>query len=151
LLSFYTITDDGHRYVGIFAGGYMMKSPFLVLAGLGFVASCASTPLPTANGASSLLGNWDVSLNFDPSAPPSKTEMRIFSVDDGALKGTFYGSDFQSGRVTSLSTTWILAARTGDQSGAYWHSGRLQADGSIEGQTLSEGRNFLMTWRAVKK
>jgi hypothetical protein len=50
-----------------------------------------------------------------------------------------------------LSTTWVMAARTGDQSGAYWHSGRLQPDGSIEGQTLSEGRNFLMTWRAVKK
>lgn len=77
--------------------------------------------------------------------------MTITQVSDGALTGTFYGTAFESGRILALSKTWVIAARTGDQSGAYWHSGRLEADGSIEGQTLSEGRSFLMTWRAVKK
>lgn len=77
--------------------------------------------------------------------------MLIVKVDDGALTGTFYGTAFEEGRIASSSTSLVIAARTGDQSGAYWHSGRLQADGSIEGQTISEGRDFLMTWRAVKK
>lgn len=116
-----------------------------------FIAGCASKVPPHAPTSADLIGTWDVSLRFDPNAPPSKTEMRIIGVDGGTLTGTFYGSALEEGRITSLSATWVIGARTGDQSGAYWHSGRLQSDGSIEGQTLSEGRDFLMTWRAVKK
>jgi hypothetical protein len=100
---------------------------------------------------SALLGTWAVSLQFDPNAPPSKTQMRITRVEGGELVGTFYGSNIEAGRFVSRGSTWVFAGRTADQSGIYWHSGRLKADGSIDGQTLSEGRKFLMTWSAVRE
>jgi hypothetical protein len=115
------------------------------------IASCAHVAPPPVPPASALIGTWDVSLKYDPNAAPSKTEMVITQTDNGALVGTFYGTPMEVGRVTSVGTSWVIGARTADLSGAYWHSGRLALDGSIEGQTLSEGRNFLMTWRAVKK
>jgi hypothetical protein len=115
------------------------------------IASCALVaPLPVSP-TSALIGTWDVSLRYDPNAAPSKTEMIITKVNNGSLVGTFYGTAMEVGRVTSVGTSWVIGARTADLSGAYWHSGRLTPDGSIEGQTLSEGRNFLMTWRAIKK
>ena len=108
--------------------------------------SRSTLPAPSA-----LLGTWEVSLQFDPNAEPSKTEMQITSVEGGQLVGTFYGSPFQAGRYVSRGSTWVIGGTTADQSGPYWHSGRLMPDGSIQGQTLSEGRGFLMTWRAVRK
>lgn len=114
-------------------------------------ASCSTTMAQKPLTSASLIGTWNVSIRFDPDLPPSNTEMQITKVDNGALTGTFYGSEIEEGRITSLSTTLVIAGRTGDLTGAYWHSGRMQADGSIEGQTLSEGRDFLMTWRGVKK
>jgi hypothetical protein len=105
----------------------------------------------SAQSAATLVGTWDVSLRFAPDAPPSKTDMQITAVNDGQLEGSFYGTPFSLGRAVLYDGKWVVAAKTGDLTGPYWHSGRVQADGAIEGQTLSEGRAFLMTWRAVRK
>lgn len=110
-----------------------------------------TSPPNSAPSAATLIGTWDVSLRFAPDAPPSKTEMQITLVKEGQLEGSFYGTPFSIGRAVLHDGMWVIAAKTGDLSGAYWHSGRLQADGAIEGQTLSEGRTFLMTWRAVRR
>lgn len=137
------------RVVGLIASG---------IVSLMSVAGCVTVNVNRADlpdnslpAPSALVGTWDVTLRHDPNAAPSKTEMRITSTLDGKLEGTFYGSPFAVGRLAAKDATWVLAARTSDPSGPYWHSARLEADGSLEGQTLSEGRGFLMTWRAVRK
>jgi hypothetical protein len=104
------------------------------------------TPAPSA-----LLGSWDVSLNYDPDSAPSKTEFIVTDVTAGTFKGSFYGSEVQNGRYTIKGDELVFAGRTSDQSGTYWHSGRIKSHALIQGQTLSDGRNFLMTWTAKRK
>ncbi|MFO0318369.1 MAG: hypothetical protein ACK51R_14945, partial [Hyphomonadaceae bacterium] len=103
-------------------------------------------PMPSA-----LVGTWDVSLYSDPNAEPSKTEFVVTEVTAGTFKGTFYGSEIQNGRYTIKGNEIVFAGRTADLSGAYWHSGRMRANSVIQGQTLSDGRNFLMAWTARRK
>jgi hypothetical protein len=110
-----------------------------------------NTQLDTLPPAWALLGTWDVEMQYDANLAPSKTEMKITRVEGGALEGSFYGTSLEAGRFVARGSTWVFGGRTADQSGPYWHSGRLRGDGSIEGQTLSEGRKFIMTWRAVRK
>lgn len=100
---------------------------------------------------SALIGTWDVSLYSDPNAEPSKTEFVVTEVTAGTFKGTFYGSEIQNGRYTIKGNEIVFAGRTADLSGAYWHSGRMRANAIIQGQTLSDGRNFLMAWTARRK
>jgi len=108
-------------------------------------------PDPQAMNATRLMGNWDVSLYFDPDSPPSTTTMEITQVNaDGTLAGRFYQSPFEMGRYTQKDGEIILTVVTSDGSGPYATSGRLQSDGSIKGQTLSTGREFLMPWTAQK-
>lgn len=103
-------------------------------------------PMPSA-----LIGTWDVSLYSDPNTEPSKTEFVVTEVTAGTFKGTFYGSEIQNGRYTIKGNEIVFAGRTADLSGAYWHSGRMRANSIIQGQTLSDGRNFLMAWTARRK
>jgi hypothetical protein len=100
---------------------------------------------------SALVGTLDVSLYSDPNAEPSKTEFVVTEVTAGTFKGTFYGSEIQNGRYTIKGNEIVFAGRTADLSGAYWHSGRMRANSVIQGQTLSDGRNFLMAWTARRK
>ncbi|HIG24104.1 MAG TPA: hypothetical protein EYG02_01360 [Henriciella marina] len=97
-----------------------------------------------------LTGSWDVSLYYSPDAPPSSTEMVIDGTgQDGQLSGSFYGSGFApDSRATERDGATAFIAVTRDGTGEYIHSGRLGADDMIEGQTLSRGRGFLMTWTA---
>lgn len=119
-------------------------------AGLGEAAmaqEAASTPDPQV-----LLGTWDVALYFSASAPPSATVMEISAVnEDGTLAGTFYQSEFEQGRYRLTSDSVVFTVITSDSTGPYATSGRVQADGRIEGQTLSTGRDFLMAWTAQKR
>ncbi|WP_100644385.1 hypothetical protein [Alteromonas facilis] len=98
-----------------------------------------------------LVGEWQVSLYYSPTSPPSSTQMTITKVnDDGTLEGDFYQTSFQTARYTFYENTLIFALITSDNSGLYSTSGRMTIEGDIEGQTLSEGRNFLMAWSANK-
>lgn len=97
-----------------------------------------------------LAGTWDVALYFSADAPPSATVMVLEPQADGALGGSFYGSRFEVGRVAERNGAVAFTATTEDNSGPYWHSGRL-IEGRVEGQTLSVGRDFLMLWSAERR
>ena len=96
-----------------------------------------------------IIGRWDVSLYYSDEAAPSKTEMIITGEESGSLTGSFYGSAFSEGRATIYNGTIIFTAITSDGTGPYIHSGRLR-NGTFHGQTLSQGRDFLMTWTAER-
>jgi hypothetical protein len=138
----------------------MRKSAAAALAAITagvFATGCLSINVSDVNletdapsQPSAMLGTWKVSLRYDPEAAPSQTEMRITRVENGTLEGTFYGSPIEDGRYTRQDGVWVIAGRTADGTGAYWHSARLDGSGSFEGQTLSAARSFLMTWEANK-
>lgn len=67
------------------------------------------------------------------------------------MGGTFYASPFESGRVTERDGAVVISVITSDGSGPYATSGRLITPDQIDGQTLSTGRDFLMTWSATKR
>lgn len=108
--------------------------------------ACATSPSPEID---ELTGKWAVALYFDAGAPPSATDMVITTASEGKLAGTFYGSPFEAGNYAIREGIVAIAALTSDQSGVYAHSARL-VNGRLEGQTLSQGRNFLMTWTATR-
>lgn len=96
-----------------------------------------------------LMGVWDVSLFFSPTAAPSATTMEVLSVnDDGTLTGTFYDTPFETARYTEREGQIAFSVITRDGSGIYATSGRLSQSGLIEGQTLATGREFIMMWAA---
>jgi hypothetical protein len=111
----------------------------------------ADVKVDVAPSPSTLVGSWDVSLYYDANSEPSKTQFVVSEVTAGTFKGSFYGSEIQNGRYTVKGNDLIFAGRTSDQSGAYWHSGRIRNGSLIHGQTLSDGRNFLMAWTAKRK
>ena len=100
--------------------------------------------------ASDLIGEWDVSLFFSPTSPPSATKMVIRAVEDGVVSGTFYQTEFDVGRVTVKGEEVVFSVLTKDGSGLYATSGRLREDGLVYGQTLSVGRAFIMAWEAKR-
>jgi len=110
-------------------------------------ASARQSTEPAIEG---LTGTWEVSLFYSVEAPPSSTQMVIDRVEDGIVTGSFYGTPFASvSRASEHDGIVAFTAVTRDGTGNYVHSGRLE-DGVIEGQTLSEGRGFLMLWRAER-
>lgn len=123
------------------------------------LAACATPPAPaapvsepaaTALQPSDLNGTWDVTLFWSPSEPPSSTVMVLNVADDGKLTGSFYGSDFLEAEYSLRGDTLAFGSVTTDGEAPYSHSGRL-VDGKIEGQTLSQGRDFLMIWVAARR
>ena len=113
------------------------------------IAALASMALQA--GPAGLAGTWDVSLYFSADAAPSSTVMVLEPGADGALAGRFYGTPFDVARFAERGGELAFTATTEDGSGAYLHSGRLNEDGVIEGQTLSVGRDFLMLWTAQRR
>jgi hypothetical protein len=112
------------------------------------LGACTTTPNQADKG---LLGTWDVSLNFDPSQPPSKTEMIISAITKNRLQGTFYGSAFVTSTISRKDGRSIYMAKTTDQSSEYFHEWRMQPKGALIGKTVSPQRKFEMTWTAEKK
>lgn len=120
-----------------------------MLATIAFSGAALSDP---EQNADDLIGSWDVALYFSPEAPPSATVLEIATATpDGALTGSFYQTPFEIGRYTEQDGRLIIAVMTSDESGPYATSGRLTSPGTIEGQTLSTGRDFLMSWTATKR
>ncbi|WP_169977648.1 hypothetical protein [Tautonia rosea] len=96
-----------------------------------------------------LLGTWKVDLRPTPDAEPNYKEFEVKAVDGNTFSGTFYGTDFEEGRINADWDVVFFAFVTEDASGAYNHSGALR-DGAMEGLSHSLGRNFLSVWRATK-
>ncbi len=134
-----------------------MKS-FVALVAL-LLAACATPPAPAASVSepaaaalqpSDLNGTWDVTLFWSPTEPPSSTVMVLNVAGGGELTGSFYGSDFLEAEYSLRGDTLAFGSVTTDGEAPYSHSGRL-VDGKIEGQTLSQGRDFLMIWVAARR
>ncbi|MBB5746284.1 hypothetical protein [Brevundimonas variabilis] len=103
-----------------------------------------------AQTGSPVSGEWTVDLRPDPNAPAYLKPMVIAVGSDGSITGTFYDHAIDKGRASAVSGRACFAFRTFDDSGAYHTSGCLVGD-QIEGQTWSEGRNFLLAWTAVRR
>lgn len=99
-----------------------------------------------------IAGTYKVCLFYSAEAPPSETVLVLSEPPKTgqAIEGSFYGSPFSLGKFTLNDGTPTFVAVTADNSGKYYHSGRWRNDGVIEGQTLSEGRDFLMPWYATR-
>jgi len=95
-------------------------------------------------------GTWAVALYFDPPNPPSQTELVFKFDDEGEMSGSFYGSEFERSNGVLFENEYAFTAVTSDGTGPYIHSGRLKCDGKLYGQTLSEGRDFIMPWIATR-
>lgn len=107
-----------------------------------------STPL-AAQDRSALEGDWTVDLRATPQAPAYLRPMTLTITADGALDGTFYERPIDLGRAGSTNGRPCFAFRTQDGSGAYQTSGCLFGE-HIEGQTWSEGRRFILNWKATR-
>ena len=132
--------------------------PMLALFAL-LLAACATPASPAAPVTepaaaalqpSDLNGTWDVTMFWSPTEPPSSTVMVLNVAEDGKLTGSFYESDFLEAEYSLRGDTLAFGSVTTDGTAPYSHSGRL-VDGKIEGQTLSQGRDFLMIWVATRR
>ncbi|KQS03627.1 hypothetical protein ASG11_04665 [Sphingomonas sp. Leaf357] len=94
-----------------------------------------------------LAGEWTVDLRPTPQAPAYLKPMTLIVATDGTLTGAFYEHPIDLGRAGATNGRPCFAFRTQDASGPYQTSGCLVGD-HIEGQTWSEGRHFVLTWRA---
>lgn len=113
------------------------------------IALAVATPV-LAQPVSPLSGEWIVDLRSSPNDPAYLKPMVILVGSDGSMTGTFYDREIDKGRAGAVSGRACFALRTVDASGPYQTSGCLVGD-QIEGQTWSEGRNFLLTWTAVRR
>lgn len=130
-----------------------------VLLAVLLLGACVSSPRPAPDMAveagtglqpSDLNGTWDVTMFWSETEPPSSTVM-ILNVDaEGQLEGSFYESEFLEAQYSLRGETLAFASVTTDGTAPYSHSGRL-TEGRIEGQTLSQGRDFLMIWIATRR
>lgn len=116
-----------------------------------FIAFYFSSFLGFAAQPDDIIGEWDISLYYSKLAPPSSTKLVVSGVENGVLSGTFYGSPFIKGRITTLENDVLFTVVTEDASGLYSTSGRLTSATTIAGQTLAHGREFLMPWQGVKQ
>jgi hypothetical protein len=71
-------------------------------------------------------------------------------VQNGRIKGTFYGTDFADGSTNKDWGSVCFAFTTSDGSGAYHTAGRL-VNGRLEGMTHAVGRGFLSVWTAERQ
>lgn len=96
-----------------------------------------------------LAGTWSVDLRPTPESPAYTQPMTLMIDEKGAVTGTFYGAPIAAGRASHGNGRTCLAFNTGDQSGAYHHSGCLRG-GVMEGLSWSTGRDFLLPWTAAR-
>ncbi|PZR89014.1 hypothetical protein [Novosphingobium sp. UBA1939] len=113
------------------------------------IALCAATVPVLAQDKSTLAGNWTADLRPEPQAPAYPKAMTLAVAADGTLTGRFYEHQIERGRVGATNGRPCFAFRTQDGTGPYHSSGCLIGD-RIEGQTWSEGRNFILMWTATR-
>lgn len=97
----------------------------------------------------SLAGTWTVDLRPTPEAEPYA---RPFVADvgaDGALTGSFYGSEILDGRVDAGWGALHFAFTTADDGGTYRHAGRV-VGGRVEGTSYAPHRGLLSVWTATR-
>lgn len=116
-------------------------------------ASAPTTGSPAASpprgGAAALAGRWIVDLRPSPEEPRYEKPMVLEVAADGTVRGTFYDSTIDAGRVGASNGRTCFAFRTTDGVGPYHTSGCLSGD-RIVGQTWAEHRAFVLNWTAVR-
>ncbi len=116
----------------------------LVLLGAAMPASLVTPALHKLDGP------WIVDLRPSVDAPAHPMPMALTIAESGVVTGTFYSGPIDTGRASDNKGRRCFAFTTADRSGPYHTSGCLTAPDTIEGQTWSEGRNFLLTWTATR-
>ena len=139
-----------------------MKSICFVIVAALALNACKTTKPYASSGLSAdasaseaavtdLVGVWDVALYFDPTKPPSSTVLEFTKVEAGIIEGSFYQTSFSIAKATVFEGDVVVSFITEDNSGPYAGAGRLSADGTFKGQTLSVGRDFVMPWTASRR
>lgn len=114
------------------------------------LAACTSAPPVVPASEPTLEGRWVVDLSATPSEPYTKI-MELKLLPDGSAAGSFYDSDILAGRWKTARGRTCVSFRTTDGAGPYHTAACLLADGTVEGQTWAEHRNFLFNWDAVRE
>ncbi|APE29165.1 hypothetical protein [Aurantiacibacter gangjinensis] len=122
------------------------KSAAILAATL--LAGCATTG-GGDSGLRDLSGDWTVDLRPSLQDAPYTQPMELRVARDGAVTGTFYGSDIADGLAGEGQGRSCVAFRTFDNSGPYHTSACLEGDVMV-GQTWSEGRGFMLPWTATR-
>ncbi len=99
--------------------------------------------------AAGLIGTWKVDLRPTPDAEPYYQEFVVESVEGDTIRGTFYGTAIEHGRLNADWGQVRFAFSTADGSGPYNTSGVFNGT-RIEGTTHSLGRDFLAVWSAER-
>lgn len=102
-----------------------------------------------ASALRALEGTWSVKLRASPDAEPYLQPFVVRIGDDGALSGSFYGSEILDGRATADGDALRFALTTRDAGGAYQTQGRV-VGGRLEGTTYAPHRDLLSVWTAVR-
>ena len=97
-----------------------------------------------------LFGTWEIDLRPLPEASPYLKEFTVSAFDEGILKGLFYNTPFNNGRVNAAWGKVYFAFTTADNSGTYYHSGYLE-NGKLYGTSFSPARGFMSPWFSTKK
>ena len=116
-------------------------------AGLLLCAALAAWNGPHPSDASDLVGTWQVDLRPTPDADPYDKAFVVTSVDGNSLRGMFYDTPIENGRINTDWGAVHFAFVTSDRSGTYHHAGRLDGE-RMEGSSHSLGRGFVLPWRA---
>lgn len=119
----------------------------VLVAALGCTGATRRTKAPDATA---LIGTWKVDLRPTPDAEPYFQEFVVEAIEGDTIRGTFYGTPIEHGRINSDWGEVRFAFTTADGSGAYNTSGVLRGTG-LRGTTHSLGRSFLAVWTAERR
>ncbi len=110
------------------------------------------TPQAVSPDPDVLIGEWKLDMSPQDETDNNFAMMRIESVDNNVLKGTFYreGVAIQKGQINTQRGIVYGALVSGDNSGLY-NTTFYYEDGKLYGSTHALDRNFLSVWVAVKK
>lgn len=97
----------------------------------------------------SLTGLWSIDLRPTPDAEPYAQPFVVEVGADGALSGTFYGSEILDGRADATWDALHFAFTTADAGGTYRHEGRV-VGGRLEGTSYAPHRDLLSVWTATR-
>ena len=97
-----------------------------------------------------LMVTWTLDLRPTPQSETYLKDFDITAFGDGKLSGTFYGTEFREGKISTAWGKIYFSFTTADQSNTYFHSGFVE-NGKIYGTSYSEGRNFMIPWFGEKK
>lgn len=101
-------------------------------------------------GIEALEGRWIVDLRPSPEAPRYQKLMVLNTSPDQSIRGLFYESTIEAGRISTSNGRICFAFRTTDGNGPYQTSGCIVGD-RIFGQTWAEHRKFILNWTAERE